>query len=373
MKKTLLSLIMLTSIGIYSSQAQITVNFSDVVGPGDVVEQAKDTLPSVNIGGGGGSQIWNFPSLAQHELDTLFFKNPSPMPGFSNFPLANMGLEDSSEDSTWIFLTKNGTGLYVDGSYQIEDGQANIWPIVSTIITFPSTMGTNYGGSWNGTLVVFPIGLDPDGIGPLPFIDSVKVTRDASLTSNIDGWGTVTTPFATGGFPAIRQIVIEEAIDTTWIAINGSGVWNMLDGLTAGLFGLDTIAYDTTRTARWWTDDPSSKFPIVEMDYEANGTVNSVAWQKSSPTVGVAEQASSINEVSLYPSPAATEITIETSLSKNNSIKIMDATGKLISDYRFNTNKITLSVSEFDNGVYFYNIYDVDGNILHSNKFVIAK
>ena len=71
--------------------------------------------------------------------------------------------------------------------------------------------------------------------------------------------------------------------------------------------------------------------------------------------------------------PAKNEITIETSLTDNNNIKILDVTGKLISDNNFNTNKITLSVSDFDNGIYFYNIYDVDGNVLHSNKFVIAK
>ncbi len=375
MKKTLLSLIMFTGIGIYSSQAQITIASGDVVGAGDVVEQARDTMPTVNIGGGGPSQTWNFGAIAQHALDTLFFKNPTPLPGSSNFSGSNVGLEDTSQDSTWTYLTKNGVGLFVDGIYQIQGGVGTAIPFITTIITFPSNMGTSFGGPWNGSLGSFPIGQDVDGPGPQGVIDSLKITRQTILASNIDGWGNVTTPFGT--FPSLRQIISEETIDTTW-QLEG-GVWSIISPITLSVLnglgaGLSDISFDTTRTARWWTDDPSARFPIVEMDYEANGTVNEVLWQKSSPTVSVDEQIKTISGVSLYPNPAATEITIDVSTTlNNNSLKILDVTGKLISTTSFNTNKITLSVSNLDVGVYFYNIYDVDGNVLHSNKFVVTK
>ena len=371
MKKTLLSLIMLTSIGIYSSQAQITLNSSHIVGQGDVVEQAKDTILSgITIGSSGPSQTWNFSSLAQDELDTMSFKNPGPLTGYSSFPLSNLGMEDTSQDSTWMFLTKNGLGLFVDGIAQYQQGNLVIIPLVTTIITFPSTMGTNYSGNWNGLLFTTPVGLDPDGPGPTPIIDSVKVTRSSTLTSNIDAWGNVTTPFGT--FASLRQNVSEENIDTTWTASGGTGVWVIIDPAIAALLSIDQVAYDTTRTARWWTDDPVAKFPIVEMDYEANGTVNSISWQKSTPSVGVAEQVKNLTGVSLYPNPAKNEITIETSLTDNNNIEILDVTGKLVSKASFSNNKITLSVADLENGIYFYNIYDVNGNVLHSNKFVVA-
>jgi len=362
---------MLTSIGIYSSQAQITINSGDVVGTGDVVEQATDTLPSVNIGGGGGSQIWNFSGLAQHTLDTLSFKVPNPLPGYSSYSSSNIGMTDTDQDSTWLFLTKNGSGLFVDGFYQIQDGVTQIIPLTSAIITFPSTMGTNYTSNWNGTIVTLPLGIDPDGPGPLQIIDSAKITRQTDLTSNIDGWGNVTTPFGT--FPSLRQIVVEETIDTTWLASGGTGTWVMVDPATAALLQIDPVAFDTNRTARWWTDDPTSKFPIVEMNYEANGTVTNVDWQKSAPTVGVTEQVNTISGVSLYPNPAKNEITIETSLTNNSSIKILDVTGKLVTSRNFTNNKITLSISNLDNGLYFYNIHDANGNVIHSNKFVVAK
>ncbi len=374
MKKILLSFVMLSSIGIYSTQAQITLNSNHIVGIGDNVEQARDTIPTgVSIGNGGAAQTWNFSTvLDEDQLDTLKFRNPaSGYPGFASFPLSNMVLEQPVQDSMWMYLTKNAAGLFVDGAAQYQQGNLVILPIVTTIITFPSTMNTNFAGSWNGTL----FGFDVSAI-PLLGLDSIKITRQADLTSNIDGWGTVSTPFANPGFPALRQIVIEENIDTTWEKSTATGIWSIISPATLavlGSFGLTDIAYDTTRTARWWTDDPSSKFPVVEMDYEANGTVNSVDWQKSSPTVGVTEQTNTVSGVVLYPNTAASEITIETSLTGNNSIEILDVTGKLISENNYDTNKITLSISDLSNGIYFYNINDIKGNVLYSNKFIVAK
>ena len=370
MKKTLLSLTMLFSIGIYSSQAQITINMTDVVDQGDVVEQASDTIPGgITIGAGGASQTWNFSTLNEDVLDTLFFKNPSPLPGSSNFPLSNIGMVDTDQDSTWMFLTKNGAGLFIDGMYQIQQGQATVIPFVATVITFPSTMGTNYNGTWNGTLFGFDLSALPLGL------DSLKITRGTTASSNIDAWGNVTTPFGT--FASLRQLVYQEDVDTTWEKSSATGLWSLISPATISVlagFGVNVtdISYDTTRTARWWTDDPTARFPIVEMDYEANGVVNNIDWQKSTPTVGIAE-VTTASGVSLYPNPAATEITIEVSASlNNNSVKILDVTGKLISDNSFKTNRLTLSVSDLDNGIYFYNILDVNGNVLHSNKFVVA-
>lgn len=375
MKKKLLSLLMLTSVGIYSTQAQITIYDTDVVGAGSIVEQAHDTIPgAITIGGGGASQTWNFSSISQDGLDTSFFQNPTPLPGSSNFPLANIGMSDTKQDSAWTFLTKNSAGLAVVGMSQYQNGQLINIPIFAVIITFPSTMGTNFGGVWNGKLYAFPIGQDLDGPGPQGVIDSLKVTREANVSSNIDGWGNVTTPFGT--FPSLRQIIYEEDIDTTW-QLEG-GVWSIVSPTTVAVLGgfgvtIDPIAYDTIRTARWWTNDPSSKFPLVEMDYEANGTVNNIDWQKSTPTVSVQEQVKIVTGVAAYPSPANNEITFETSLPNHNSIDVIDISGNLILTSVFISNKLTLSVADFANGIYFYNIYDVNGNVVHTNKFVVGK
>lgn len=375
MKKHLLSFLMIGAVGVLSTQAQITVTDADIVGVGDDVEVAHDTIPgAITIGSGGASQTWNFSALNEDDLDTLKFRAPAGYPGAVDFPMANIVLEDSGEDSTWMYLTKNTTGLFVNGMHQIQNGQPVSLPFVSTIITFPSTMGTNYSGNWMGEIFKFPLGADPDGPGPHGTVDSLKITRDADLMSNIDGWGTVTTPF--GSFASLRQIVEEQTIDTTWQLVNGN--WEIMSTTTqtalAGFgFNLDKVAYDTTRTARWWSDDPNTKFPVVEMDYEANGQVNNIDWQKSSPTVGVSESVKVVDQYGLYPNPAKDNVTILTEDVVAVRVDIMDVTGKLVASEKISSNKTMLNIQSLDNGVYFYNIIDVKGSIQHTAKFVVAK
>ncbi|MCB0402933.1 MAG: T9SS type A sorting domain-containing protein [Flavobacteriales bacterium] len=372
MKKTLLSFLMFGAVGIYTASAQITVTDADIVSVGDNVEQAHDTLPSVTIGSSGASQTWNFSSISQHTLDTMKFRDPSTFPNAQDFPLSNIGV-DESQDSSWIFLTKNASGLFIDGQSQYQQGQLISIPIVSTIITFPSTMGTSFNGHWNGDLIGIPVGQDLDGPGPQGVIDSIKITRDATLTSNIDGWGNVTTPYGT--FASLRQIAVEEDADTTWQKENGT--WSIVSPTTIAVlngFGFNIAAYsfDTTRTARWWSNDPSTKFPVVEMDYEANGTVNNVDWLKSAPTVGVNEQAAAPVSVALYPNPAKDVVTITTSISKG-SIDVLDVTGRLIKTIRIYSNSTSMNVSNYENSIYFYNVKDDNGATVYSAKFVVNK
>ena len=363
MKKTLLSFVMLTYFGIYNSQGQITINSSNVVDLGDAVQIASDTLGvGITIGASGTNQTWDFSTVSEHELDTLYFQDPASLAGNGNFSSSNMGMIETNEDSAYYFITKNSSILRIDGSYVIEDGEGITFPVESTIITFPSTMGTNYSESWNGILLKFFVGQ----FG----VDSVKVTRDSETTSIIDGWGDVTTPLGT--FASLRQSTQENNIDTTWIYQAGS--WSIIDAITAASFGFDPIAYDTTRTAIWWSNDPSVKFPVIEMDYKADGSIYGIDWLKATPNpLGIDQTFAEEKEVVLYPNPALNNITIATKLINNSRIKIYDVTGKLVASEQFNKASITLSVSDFNNGLYFYNINDVNRNVLYANKFVVAK
>jgi len=362
MKKKLLSLASLLSVGAIALHAQITLNSTHIVSVGAAVEQSVDTIPgAITIGTSGANQTWNFTGVTERLVDTLSFSNPSAMPGASNFPSANMGLTNSGQDSSWQFLDKNTTGLFVVGQTIFIQGTQTPIPFPSTIITFPSTMGTTYNTTWSGKL--FQVFIGQGGI------DSARVTRGDSLYSNVDAWGNVTTLLGT--FASIRQNVYETTVDTTWIL--QSGTWSVIDPFTASIIGVDPIAFDTINTARWWTDNAASKFPVIEMDYENNGTVNRVSWQKNSPTVGLSELKVS-SDFNVYPNPAKDVVTFATNVANNSEIAIMDITGKTIKTITFNTTKQTIDVSVFDSGIYFYTIRDrASGKILHNNKFVVTK
>ncbi len=362
MKKKLLSLASLLSVGAIALHAQITLNSTHIVNVGMSVEQSVDTIPgAITIGSSGANQTWNYTSMNQDFIDTLTFSNPASFPGSASFPIANMGLTFSNQPDVWQFLNKSSAGLFVVGQTIIQQAQQIEMDFAATIITFPSTMGTTFSGSWSGQIAQVFIGQGG--------IDSARITRGATTSSIVDAWGNLTTPLGT--FASLRQNVNETTVDTTWIL--QSGTWSIIDPFTAALIGVEPIAFDTTNTVRWWTDNAASKFPLLEMDYDNSGTVNRVSWQKSSPTVSINELKAT-SDFNVYPNPAKDVITFATNIANNSEISIMDITGKTIKTITFNTSKQAIDVSGFNAGIYFYTIRDrVSGKVLHNNKIIVTK
>jgi len=372
MKKTLLSVFLFTTIGIYSASGQITVDSTNIVTVGENVYQAYDsTLTITSIGSSGANQTWNFSNLGTDRLDTLFFRKKSSQPFAANFPSANMVMTstDPAEDSTWSYLNKSATGLDITGQVTNINSTLTPIPILIAIVGFPITYGTNYSGNWNGTLFTFPIGVDPDGPGPLPTIDSMRIRRLTTYSGSIDAWGNVTTPLGT--FPSLRQNQTTNNTDSTFTLANG--IWSLISPTVASIFGISQIAKDTTNTARWWTNDASARFPLVEIDYNTNGTLNNANWLQASPTVGINESTIVSVPFLLYPSPAKDIINIATPLLENATVKIIDITGKELTNINFSGNKIRIPITNLDNGIYFYTIYNVNGDVLHTDKFIVAK
>ena len=357
--KRILLLIALFSTTSFAVNAQITINDTDLFAIGFVVEQALDTLPvGISIGSGGGAQTWDFSSLSPDVIDTISFVDPSTLPGSSNFPSSNIGRVDAGNSDYSIFITKNSSVLSLDGVY-INLAPFFVREINETLLTFPSTMGTTFAESTNAFLYGYPVGVDPDGpTGPLPYIDSVKITLTTNANSMIDAWGDVTSPFGT--FTSLRQIITKEAIDSTFTKVGG--VWGLMTPPEAVALGLgNSVEYDTTRTARWWTDDHASQFNLLEMDYEGDGTVNTVYWQKSALTVGVDEFYT--QQINVFPNPTSSSITIQTA-ENIESITIFNSLGKLVQQESTGS----FSVDNLARGIYIIHVNSKDGII--RSKFV---
>jgi hypothetical protein len=356
-------------------QAQITVNSENVVGVGSEVINASDfDGGGLTIGPGGANLTWDYSSLNEDELDSVRFTSPANLPGSIYFPNSNLVLEDSDEEGDgWIYATKNNAKLSMDGyAMYDESGDLETGLSPSTIITFPSTMGTSYSNSSYQVVGVIPVGIDIDGVGPTPVIDSIRITSSFSESSEIDAWGNLTTP--SGTFESLRQVVLEERIDTTWMTMGGSGVWEVVSPTIASLFDMESISTETIRIARWWTNEPGMEFPVVEVEYDADGTVDNVDWLKTTLSVGIGQKMAQLTRVSVYPNPAKNEITLEADLNSSNArIELIDITGRVMVSEAFTSERITLSLSNIKNGIYFYQISDDKGQILSTNKFVVAK
>lgn len=74
--------------------------------------------------------------------------------------------------------------------------------------------------------------------------------------------------------------------------------------------------------------------------------------------------------LSVFPNPANNELNFKFGASGNYAISIFDMTGKQIHNTKNNNPLITLDVSSFTNGVYFYKINDEKGNT-QTGKFLV--
>ena len=340
----------------FNLEAQITINSGDVVGFGDRVINAIDLTSSTSIGGSGANQTWNFSSLTTDETDTMDFTNPTWY-GLNNPFGAQMVMISSREDSSFTYLTKTSTELTVNGVKQIlANGDTVDIAFNSTIIPFPATYGMS--GTWSGSFEILrvAVGVDPDGPGPHATVDSIMFTRYTDASTSVDAWGDVTTPLGT--FASLRQNSIENNVDTTWMYTNGQ--WSILSQTASLVFQIPPVSYDTTRTVRWWSNDPSARFPVVEFQYDQNGNSNGeISWLKASPTTSIKE-VSSFN-LTLYPNPSNGNINIKSD-AEIAWVKIYDITGKVMSKYRF-TNKKNITINtNLPKGFYVVEITNKSGD-----------
>ena len=361
-RKTFLNIIAITTLS-FGTNAQITINSTDLFEIGESFEQGVDTLPTgFTIGPNGASQVWDFSNIAEDRVDLISIENPTILPGYSNYTSSNMGYVNSESSDVYLFLTKNTSEIVFDGAYLNLNPFFAI-PIDEKILTFPSTMGTNYSTTTldKETTHYYP-NIDPDQTGPLSLVYEVKVLSDIDITSTIDGWGDVTTPMGT--FSSLRQIVLNEQTDTTYIRTAATPFWQPISAAYASALGLSQYGSSTKRTARWWTDNSAARFVLVEMDYQVNGAANQVFWLKSSSSVGISENAlSSVvsSVVEIYPNPATSTLTIESNV-KILTVDILDASGRKVKTVV--PSNSTVDISELVSGIYFFHLYTENGNTI---------
>lgn len=348
--------------------SQIIIDEGTVVGTFEIVRQAHDTMPTaLTIGNTGTGQNYSFTSVGEQYEDTMTFTSPSMLPGYGTFPASNLGIKMPDEDSTYIFLKKNSTGLYWLGRSFYQGGQLMFMQVPSTIIQFPSQMGTGYSYNEQGKMGQAPFGFDPDGPGPHAMVDSVKIIRNIDESSTIDGMGTISTPL--GAFNSIRQNIATINTDTTWQLTNGN--WEVLSPTMELVTGFPAVQTDTVYKARWWTNEQNIRFPLMEVIHDNNGTVLEATWLKATPQAAIDEIENQI--VKIYPNPAQDAIKVETVLSDVSFVIIMDMNGSIVKTENVINGVTEVNVVDLDNGIYFMQLLNDANEIIHDAKIAISK
>ncbi len=86
------------------------------------------------------------------------------------------------------------------------------------------------------------------------------------------------------------------------------------------------------------------------------------------------EETSLLSEINIFPNPAQDILTFESVLEneKNTLIQVFDLQGRLMDQFNFSRNQQRLDVSNWSNGMYFYQIIN-DGENIKSGKVSILK
>ena len=367
MKKVVLAI--LTMAVHFGLQAQITVESTDVVTVGDTAISAYDSIPptTVTVTPAGGNQTWDFSGLQEDERDTTIFVDASTLPGSQDFPSANIGFTNPSDPDSWQFVVKNSSELKVVGGVEIDSADTAVFAIELVIFTFPSTNGTTFNSSSSQIAISDSANFDPDGPGPHPVVDSIRVTVGRGVDSEIDAWGSMTTP--TGTFDVLRQKVLEIEADTVEMYVNGG--WTLISPEVEALVMQDAIEMDTSFTYRFWTDAVGAGFPVVEFEYDADadevGEVSYLA-ETLGPTSVV--ETGTHREVNVYPNPARDRVWVDAGQA-NVQFELFSIQGQQILNERMNQRYI--NVQGLDSGYYLYRISNASGQLIKTGKLNVIE
>ena len=349
MKKNVLLLSMIFATGLLN--AQITVTEANIAIPTDVIMQSNDTMPSVAVPTSGANQTWDYSTgLVEHTIDTLSMSNPGWLTQGSFFPTSNLAAVDQNgfevyfiNDASSFRMIGAAGDIFGTGMKQIYTNPAD------EFIRFPSNFNDSY--TTNSVQIVSILGSD---VGAP--VDSILNKRYATKMRTIDGWGTITTPYGT--FDALRTDEVSYKADSVW-AYN---------------FGIESLVQnntDTVYTITFWSNDPTTGFPVMEFTHDNAGNVLSAQWLKSQPVTAIENIEN--ESASIFPNPAVDYISVKSEGLEVASIEIFTLDGKMILTETINQSSSKVDIQSLNNGTYLYNLKNANGEIIANDKLVVLK
>lgn len=225
-----------------------------------------------------------------------------------------------------------------------------------------------------------------NGVFVLDYINTPSIGDNITITGTVDEYfnyttienpSTVTVNSSGNSLPAALALTtlavnaeqyegvlvkVSGATCTADTATNGNGEWTINDGSGAlivdnKMFSFNAIV-STVYNVTGVVDFSFSNFKLLPRD------VNDV------------QISTSINEfenvkVAVYPNPVQNFINFDLNIN-NYSVRIVDITGKTVSNSVSTSNKHKVNTTNFNNGIYFYTISN-NGNTITTNKFIVAK
>ena len=362
----LISLLFFISVSICTT-AQITISGTNMLNIGDVINQSEDLNSNINIGLAGQGQNWDFSQLISNDNWNINVIDPINSPFYSNYPNADVCIMDDGE---FIYANKNSNGIYLLGSGD------SILQNPLLIVPLPLTFGASFidgpysvlDSSIYGNLnLLLPIwfGTSLDSIallvtgGQAHVADTLKFQSIVEQNFLVDADGNLTLPMGTFNCVRVRQEMTTNTSGSIYFI-------DTLNGVNSGWYQIPGVSTDNEIMYRWFSNDQSTNFSLVEVGVDANGNQNgSVVFLDNSSTK--LSNILSDELVNIYPIPTKDNIVISSEL-RDISLKIYDISGKQIESINFD-NTLYLDLSNYVSGTYILHLQTNKG--LYSRNIIL--
>ena len=326
-------------------QAQITITSSDFGNVGDQFFVGQDPNPTVTPGNAGANQTWNFTGLVTSSLDTIYFLDPATVPLASGLTGVNL-VTESNEG--YFFLERNSSGVFTRGVATDFNGVPVLAEFIPAqdLLPFPSTLGDNFSSTSSFSTTVF-LGLDTNAFGCQIELDSIRLNRTSTLTTNFDAEGTVQLPME--NIQALRANSVDASTDSIFIyAPNAVSCppfvsipqgWSLIPDFLAQSIGLPSGTYtENTEIYTWYANNES--FGVVAMRMDGQGGVESILFKSDASQMSIDQAGEST--LKIYPNPIqGNSLSIEGAAS-GDEVLFIDMTGRVVASQMLVTNQVSL-------------------------------
>ena len=369
-KKQLLFLFLaLLTVNIFAQ----TVTDTDISSVGDIAYQTYDTNPGtlINVGSTGINQSWDFSSLQESSINSLFFISPAGTIHENQYPNANLCMDDNGSLS---YYNKTSSGFFLHGvGDTVFNSPALFYPL-------PLTFGLNISDApivVIDTAITGPflsMAIPPSTVASLTNglanrADTALIQMTNTTEFSVNASGTIITPL--GMFDALRL----KRVQTTNSVLNvycsdtisniGTWIYNIPFSSIPFLSGFSNNEIEYKY--QWITNDVTAEFLLVEIVVDdSDNIINGVSFQTSAPVSSIAKNKQ--DRFKVFPNPSANFITIETQNNELTALNLVDSNGKVVLNKRF-SQKTSLDLSKIAKGIYYLNLSASEGKL--TKKIII--
>lgn len=339
----------------FSGFGQITIEQGDMPSAGDLPRfSIADTLIVVDPSPTGANFSWDFSDL------TPLFQQVDSFIGRSNLPFTLLFSIPSKADIARYIRTSTDTlpigGASFSGGYEIYDNTATDYNDLGQATLLNGLLPIFLEKDPVDVIYRFPLNYQDTDSGysqaildlQIPGLGDVYIQQDRTRESEVDGWGTLTTPF--GMFDVIR--------------------------VRSEIMGEDSIMFDTlfnfsvpaiSRVEYKWLAK-GMDVPVLQINTTnlgGNEVVTQVRYQDSVrdevPTLGLEDRLTPL-VAHVYPNPTTDQLNIQIPdlRGQTASIRLFDLQGRLISQMKTRQLAVTLPLGHLAAGQYVLEITTSD-------------